>query len=91
MPEYRGTTTLVVAVDHGRGIAPVDWKSHGKKLDDSKYVWMGFLGPDTPALGERKKIGAVTQSQIAATVAAFLGEDSRGRPSRRQARRSERR
>ena len=36
---------------------------------------MAFLGTDTPALGERSKIPAVTQSQIAATLAAFLGED----------------
>jgi hypothetical protein len=35
---------------------------------------MAFLGPDTKALGERSKIPAVTQSQIAATIAALLGE-----------------
>jgi hypothetical protein len=74
MPEYKGTTTLILAVDHGRGRAPLKWKSHGQKLAESKYVWMAFLGPDTPALGERPKTG-VTQSQIAATLAALLGED----------------
>jgi hypothetical protein len=36
---------------------------------------MAFLGPDTRALGERSNIQGVTQSQIAATLAAFLGED----------------
>jgi hypothetical protein len=36
---------------------------------------MAFLGPDTPALGERKHTGAVTESQVAATLAALLGED----------------
>lgn len=75
MPEYRGVTSLIVAVDHGRGRAPVDWKSHGQKLDETKFVWMAFLGPDTEPLGERKKAGAVTQNQIAATLAALLGED----------------
>ncbi len=75
MPEYRGNTTLIFSPDHGRGKAPQKWKSHGGKVPDSKYIWMGFLGPDTPALGERSKIPAVTQSQIAATLAAFLGED----------------
>ena len=39
---------------------------------------MGFLGPDTPALGERSKVPAVTQSQIAATLAAVLGENYAG-------------
>ena len=38
-------------------------------------VWMAFLGPDTPPLGERSKTSSITQSQIAATLAALLGED----------------
>ncbi len=75
MPEYRGTTTLILAVDHGRGMAPVEWKTHGQKVPDSKYVWMALLGPDTPALGERSHVPAITQSQVAATLAALLGED----------------
>lgn len=75
MPEYRGTTSLILAVDHGRGPAPDDWKSHGQKQPESKYVWMGFLGPDTPAMGERSKVPAVTESQIAATLAGLLGEN----------------
>jgi hypothetical protein len=75
MPEYRGNTTLIFSPDHGRGKAPHKWKSHGAKIPDSKYIWMAFLGPDTQALGERSKIPAVTQSQIAATLAAFLGKD----------------
>lgn len=74
-PAYRGVTTLAVGVDHGRGEAPVTWKSHGEKLPQAKYVWMAFLGPDTKALGERKNIPAVTQSQVAATIASLLGED----------------
>jgi hypothetical protein len=40
-------------------------------------MWMAFLGPDTPALGERTECDRVTQSQIAATLAALLGEDYR--------------
>ncbi len=78
MSEYRGSTTLILAVDHGRGLAPDQWKGHGEKVPDSKYVWMAFLGPDTPALGERTKIEPVTQSQVAATLAALLGEDYAG-------------
>ena len=75
MPEYRGTTTLIFSPDHGRGLAPKKWRDHGEEVPDSKYIWMAFMGPDTPALGERTRIAAVTQSQIAATLAAFLGED----------------
>ena len=76
MPEYRGTTTLIFSPDHGRGEGP-EWTKHGEKVPLAKYIWMAFLGPDTPALGERKQIEAVTQSQIAATLAALLGEDYR--------------
>jgi Sulfatase len=75
MPGYRGHTTLIFSPDHGRGGAPVEWKSHGEKIPASKYIWMAFLGADTKALGERSHIPAITQSQIAATLAALLGED----------------
>jgi hypothetical protein len=74
IPEYRGNTTLIFSPDHGRGDGP-EWKNHGEKVPDSKYMWMAFLGPDTAALGERKHVPAVTQDQIAATLAAFLGEN----------------
>jgi hypothetical protein len=77
VPDYRGVTSLVVTVDHGRGRAPVEWKSHGKKLDETKHIWMAFLGPDIKPLGERKKVKSTKQNQIAATVAALLGEDYR--------------
>jgi len=75
IPEYRGNTTLIFSPDHGRGKAPKKWRDHGQKVPDSKYIWMMFLGPDTQPLGERAKIAPVTQSQIAATLAAFLGQD----------------
>jgi hypothetical protein len=38
---------------------------------------MGIMGPDTPALGERENVAPVTQSQLAATIAAFVGQDFR--------------
>lgn len=78
IPQYRGTTTLIFLPDHGRGEAPIEWKSHGQKVPDSKYIWMAFLGPDTRPLGERKDIAPVTQSEIAGTLAALLGEDYAG-------------
>jgi len=74
MPEYRGTTTLLVLPDHGRGNGP-QWTTHGQKVPASRETWMAFVGPDTPAMGERKGSPAVTESQVAATVAALLGED----------------
>jgi Type I phosphodiesterase / nucleotide pyrophosphatase len=75
LPDYRGTTTLILTTDHGRGDAPVEWKGHGAKVKGSERIWIGFLGPDTPPLGERTGVAPVTQSQIAATLANFLGLD----------------
>lgn len=75
MPEYRGKTSFVITTDHGRGPAPVAWKSHGGNITDSAYMWMAVIGPDTRPLGERADTSLVTQSQVAATVAALLGED----------------
>ena len=75
MPEYRGNTTLIFLPDHGRGRGPEDWTSHGQKIPESKYIFMGFMGPETRALGNRTNVPAVTQSQVAATLAKFLGLD----------------
>jgi hypothetical protein len=75
MSEYRGKTSLVFTTDHGRGEPPVDWKTHGKRTQGSEAIWMAFMGPDTPPLGERKDVPEVTQDRIAATLAALLGEN----------------
>lgn len=75
LDQYRGKTTFILTTDHGRGPAPEKWKHHGAKIDGAENIWMAFLGPDTQALGERTACDPVTQSQIAATLAAFLGTD----------------
>jgi hypothetical protein len=74
MPEYRGVTTFIITCDHGRGSGLTEWKEHGAEQKGSENVWIAVIGPDTKALGERSS-GVVTQSQIAATVAAFVGKD----------------
>lgn len=74
-PEYAGKTTLIISTDHGRGVAPEQWKSHGKEIPGSEFIWIMALGPDTAALGERMNIADLGQNQIAATIAALLGED----------------
>jgi hypothetical protein len=72
LPEYKGKTTLIVTTDHGRGDAPVEWKSHGAKTAGAEFFWFAIMGPDTPALGEVKDT-EFTQTQVAATTAAALG------------------
>lgn len=76
-PEYRRQVTFFITTDHGRGSGPEDWKLHGKKIPGSEDIWIGVIGPDTPAQGEMANAPDVTQSQIAATIAALLGQDYR--------------
>jgi hypothetical protein len=75
LPEYRGTTTFFVTTDHGRGSAPVAWQKHGKEIPDSAYIWFAVIGPDIAPLGERHRTPPIKQAQVAATVAALVGED----------------
>jgi hypothetical protein len=77
MPEYRDRTTFIITCDHGRGSGLEEWREHGVKQHGSENIWIAVIGPDTPALGERSGPPAVTQGQIAATVAALLGRDFR--------------
>jgi hypothetical protein len=78
MPEYRDRTTFIITCDHGRGSGPSEWKEHGVEEKGSENVWIAVIGPDTAPLGERSQIAPVTQSQIAASVAALLGRDYHG-------------
>jgi hypothetical protein len=77
MPQYRGTTTFIITTDHGRGSGPVEWKEHGVEEKGSENIWIAVMGPDTAPLGERAAVAPVMQAQIAATVAALVGEDYR--------------
>jgi len=76
-PEYRGKTTFIITTDHGRGGGLVDWKEHGVDEKGSENVWIAVMGPNTPALGERRNVAPVTQAQIASTIALLLGKDFR--------------
>ena len=75
IPQYRDKTTFLISADHGRGSGPNGWKDHGEKVDGSEGIWLAAIGPDTPRLGERFQTAPITQTQIAATIAALLGHD----------------
>jgi hypothetical protein len=75
MPEYRDQTSFIITTDHGRGSGLEEWKEHGVEQKGSENIWIAIMGPDTAALGERANASVVTQSEIAATVAEFLGKD----------------
>lgn len=72
-PAYRGTTTLIVTTDHGRGLGPVDWAEHDETIPGSEAIWLAIIGPDTPSLGTRVPPGTVHQADIAATIVALFG------------------
>ena len=76
MPEYRDNTTFIVTTDHGRGDGAT-WTDHGKDVGNAEHIWMAMIGAGAPRLGEVRNAASVTQSQVAATVAAVLGEDFR--------------
>src|ERR1022692_408010 len=75
IPEYHDKTTFIITTDHGRGSGLTEWKEHGVEEKGSENIWIAVIGPDTAPLGERQHVARVTQAQIAATVAAFVGKD----------------
>lgn len=74
---YHDQVTFIITADHGRGSGLEEWKHHGEKVEGAENIWIAVIGPDTPPLGERVNVPPVTQSQIAATIAALLGKDYR--------------
>ena len=74
MPAYRDGVTFIVTTDHGRG-SGAEWTDHGRNVDGAERVWIATFGARAPKLGEVTHSPRVTQSQVAATVAAALGLD----------------
>ena len=66
----------MVTTDHGRGATTKDWSDHGRDVPAAERTWMAMMGPGVPALGVRRGV-TVTTAQIAATIAALVGEDFR--------------
>ena len=79
---YKNKTTILITTDHGRGHETMDaWRNHGSSVKGAENVWMAVIGPDTPPKGELLDSEPMTSSQVAATIAAFLGfEYSNERP-----------
>jgi hypothetical protein len=73
MPEYRGKTTFIITTDHGRGNAN-EWTDHGEDVVGAEHIWIATFGAGVAADGEMRDVH-VRQEQIAATIAALLGED----------------
>lgn len=74
-PQYRGTTTLILTVDHGRGRTAADWTDHGAKVVGAHETWLGCFGPRVILRGEQKGGATLYQKQVAGTVAALVGRN----------------
>ena len=72
-PFYRNKTTMLITVDHGRGITKESWKSHGADVPEAGQVWLLAIGPDTPALGEIKQEGQWHSAMVPRTIFRLLG------------------
>jgi hypothetical protein len=73
--QYKGKTTVIVTVDHGRGASETDWNNHSAAVPEARYIWMAFVSPDSNLRGEWRDAETVYQNQIAATMCRFLGFD----------------
>ena len=74
-PQYRGETTLILTVDHGRGRTAADWIDHGQDIEGAHETWLGCFGPTVTGRGEARSGDTLYQKQIAGTIAALLGRD----------------
>jgi hypothetical protein len=72
---YRGSTTLILTTDHGRGVRPSDWVEHEEGVKGSEDIWIAVVGPDTPDRGEVAPYPTVHQADVAATLLRFFGLD----------------
>jgi bisphosphoglycerate-independent phosphoglycerate mutase (AlkP superfamily) len=87
-PDYRGRTHLLITTDHGRGHTTKDWRDHGAKVTGANEVWIALVSPGMAQRGTWRSHPPLSTSQIAATLAAWMGIDwnalhpNAGRPIR---------
>jgi hypothetical protein len=74
-PEYRGRTHMLITTDHGRGHTPSDWRNHGATVAGADAVWIAFMSPRMSQRGPWRDHTPLFTSQIAATVASWMGVD----------------
>lgn len=73
--EYRGRTHLLITTDHGRGHTAKDWRRHGADVPGSNETWIAMVSPTMKERGERRGGSELSTSQIASTIALWMGID----------------
>jgi hypothetical protein len=76
-PEYKGRTHMLITTDHGRGRTVKDWRNHGAKVEGAQDVWIAFASPAMTRRGEWRAHMPLSNNQIAATIAGWVGLDWR--------------
>jgi len=76
-PDYRDRTHILITTDHGRGKTGDEWKTHGAKVVGADETWIAFISPRMTQRGEWRDQPALKTSQVAATIANWLGLDWR--------------
>ncbi|MEO7274757.1 MAG: hypothetical protein ABI211_22445 [Vicinamibacterales bacterium] len=76
-PGYQGRTHLLITTDHGRGRTAADWRTHGEKAQGSQDTWIAIVSPKMTQRGVWRNAPPLTTSQIAATLANWMGIDWR--------------
>ena len=71
--QYKGKTTLLITVDHGRGTDAEGWKHHGIKVPEADQIWLAAIGAGVEPMGEMKNSDPAFQKQVAGTIADLLG------------------
>lgn len=74
-PFYKNNTIFIITTDHGRGSRPAKWYSHSMLTKGAGETWLAMIGPGIKAVGEMKSNTQIWQKQLAATVAAMLGQE----------------
>ena len=72
---YRGRTSLVITVDHGRGRTPRDWRQHGAGIEGSDDIWVALAGPP-----EARRLWESATPRLQGDVAALLARLMRAEP-----------
>lgn len=74
-PRYKGKTSIIITIDHGRGNSAKDWSDHGEDVPEAQHIWMAFVSPDSALRGEWTNTETIYQNQAAATLCRFLNLD----------------
>jgi hypothetical protein len=72
LPDYQGSTAIIVTTDHGRGNG-IHWTGHGIQLPESKYVWLYARSPSTLGMGRLVKNRTYHHNDLRPTIESLFG------------------